>query len=164
MQGYKELKLKIVDDGDNEMIIVSKKMNKGDFDFFFVIRLAYIEEYCSDANFKYTVDILAVSPEQAESQCRNYINNDMGGNYDESDDIQRVLALVEYGCYATLYSKEGNNKEKLLKAAKEETTMINFITFGFAMDKYQNRIGSTGWDFIKGDIMAGLNKNNLAKI
>jgi len=30
--------------------------------------------------------------------------------------------------------------------------------FGFMMDKPINRIGSTGWDFIKGDINAGLKR------
>jgi hypothetical protein len=30
--------------------------------------------------------------------------------------------------------------------------------FGFAMDQAQNRIGSTGWDLIKGDLLAGLNR------
>ena len=158
MDGHEELKLKLVDDGDCAMIIVSQKRNKGDFDFFFVVRLTYMEEYCDDADFKYIVDVLAVSPEQAKSQCQDYIENSMGGNFDESDEIQRVQALVRYGAYATLFSKTGNNKRELLSEAKGEATKINFISFGFEMDKPQNRIGSTGWDFIKGDIMAGLKK------
>jgi len=39
--------------------------------------------------------------------------------------------------------------------AKHEAQLANML-FGFYMDKAVNRIGTTGWEAIKGDLTAGL--------
>ena len=152
---HEKLKFKMLNDGDCNMVKISQKRNYGDFDFYYVVILNYMEAYCDDAEEKYSISVLAVSPGQAETECRNCIAENMDMNFDEVSEEEKVSALVEYGTYATLFCKVGNNKQELLKAAKEKATEMNSLTFGFEMDKRQNRIGSTGWDFIKGDIMAG---------
>jgi len=126
--------------------------------FINVIQFNYMEEYVAEPEEKYNVSVLAVSPQQAEAECRKYLAENMNLNFDEVDEKTKVSALVEYGVYSTLFCKMGNNKKELLKTAKEEATQMNFVSFGFMMDKPQNRIGSTGWDFIKGDIMASLER------
>jgi len=153
-----ELKFQTLRNDDCDITKMSQKINYGDFDLYYVIQFNYMEEYVAEPEEKYSVSVLAVSPQQAETECRKYLAENMNLNFDEVDEKTKVSALVEYGVYSTLFCEMGNNKKELLKTAKEEATQMNLFSFGFMMDKPQNRIGSTGWDFIKGDIMAGLEK------
>lgn len=57
----------------------------------------------------------------------------------------------------------GNNKGELLKAARKELLGVDML-FGFYMDRPLNAIGSTGWDFIKGDITAGFRKHEESEV
>lgn len=63
----------------------------------------------------------------------------------------QVVDIQAYGISANLWQEAGNGKAKLITAAKEQCQIIPSL-FGFYMDRYQNRMGATGWDFIKGSI------------
>jgi hypothetical protein len=68
-----------------------------------------------------------------------------------------VELLVSYGVYATLKTRYGSNYSKMFKEARKEAICAAGL-YGFYMDKRQNRIGSDGWDFQRGNVLAGLNQ------
>jgi len=107
------------------------------------------------------------------------LSKEMGSNYKDF----LYTALFDYGIYAQLASgtvgyTEDEPKEqddgtlelteeqaydKALAEAKHEAEVQAGMIFGFAMDRPQNAIGSTGWDLIKGDTLAGLNRYKAAQ-
>lgn len=66
-------------------------------------------------------------------------------------DQTKAEILRENGLAANLWQQSGNNRRDLLRAAKRELLGINCL-FGFYVDRQQNAIGSTGWDFMRGDL------------
>ncbi len=142
--------------GDNNVLdygakFVSKKFNNGDFDYWLVIDFVNMEEATGDKlpEGKYTISIQAVSPQEAGKKHLKSAAECLG--FTPKTKLDKVLALSEYGVYATLWSQSGNNSKKLLKEAHEVCDLM-WVTFGFMMDKQENLIGNDGWDFIKGEI------------
>lgn len=136
---------------------VSKRLNNGDWDYWLVINVINWEESLStreyeELGFKYNVEIQAVSIEAAGE---NGVDSALGccGFPDDMEitDLLKVEALSEYGTFATLWNKNGNNIEVLMKEARKEAQLIESL-FGFYMDKAENRIGNDGWDFISGNV------------
>ena len=146
---------------DTEIRLISKKLNNGDFDYWLIIEVLYMDEMVPDPDFKYMVTLQAVSPDEAgEKELNSALESFGWEDIDRSEltDWQRVGLLSESGCYAQLWNDGGDNLKKLLKEAHNQAK-ISDIMFGFMMDRPINMIGSTGWDFIKGDILAGLNNS-----
>lgn len=149
-----------IQDNNYETIFVSEKQNNSEFDFYYVLSVENMEEIMGEeAPFPYNARILAVSVSENEQVCRNELLQTQGIEFEEATEEEKVVALVEYGVFATLYSEGGKNKAALTEKARKELDLLNTATFGYAMDKRQNAIGSTGWDFIRGDVLAGLSKN-----
>lgn len=141
---------------------VSQKFNNSEFDFWFILELINMDDACgrdNDSQPKYIVELSVVSPDQAGPENLAKAFESCGIDRDElkDNDIVKVEALSSYGISAHLKSFSGNNAHKLLREAKREAQMSEFL-FGFAMDRPVNRIGTTGWEAIKGDITAGLNR------
>ncbi len=140
---------------------VSKKLNNGDWDYWLVINVINWEDTLPTNEFeklghKYNVEIQAVSIEAAGEENMNSALSSCGFSDDqmeiaEMSDLLKVEALSGYGVFATLWNKNGNNIEILMKEAHAEVEKINML-FGFYMDRVENRIGNDGWDFISGDI------------
>ncbi len=133
---------------------ISKKLNNGDFDYWLVLDFINMEEATGETipDGKYVVSIQAVSPQEAGDKNLKSAFECIGVYPGEgATDLQKVLALAEYGVYAVLWSKSGNNYKKLLKEARYRALDIKTF-FGFYMDKPENMIGNDGWDFIRGDI------------
>ena len=151
------MRFKELENNDYNIRLISKKLNNGDFDYWLVIEALYMEEYTPDPDFKYMVSLQAVSPQEAGPEQLNSALRSAGLEDIELTDWIKVGLLSESGCYAQLWNDGGDNLRELLKEARNQATISN-IFFGFMMDKPMNMIGSTGWDFIKGDITAGLNK------
>ena len=152
------MRFKELTNNDTEIRLISKKLNNGDFDYWLVIEVLYMEEFTPDPDFKYMVTLQAVSPDEAGPDKLNSALESAGLEETsiELTDWVKVGLLSESGCYAQLWNDGGDNLRELLKEARNQATLSN-IFFGFMMDKPMNMIGSTGWDFIKGDILAGLN-------
>lgn len=137
--------------------IVPEKFNNGDFDYWLIVKFDNMSELTDDYPSKYRVEIQAVAPSQVSKDDKKSAFSSMG--IDDKKEQERMskdpqaLAgiLAEYGTSASLYSAEGNNANALMKEAKKQIPVINGM-FGFYMDRPMNRIGNTGWDFIKGDI------------
>jgi len=145
---------------------VSKKLNNGDFDYWLVMDVINWHEATGDESpEKYCVEVMAIAPSELPQEELDSAWESCGYGESLEDSIKKYgdLFLVEmissYMGGARIFSESGNNLKKLMKEAREQSdTMGNFL-FGFAMDRYQNRIGSTGWDVLKGDITAGLYRN-----
>lgn len=142
---------------------VSKKLNNGDFDYWLVIELINMDDACgrdNEGQAKYNVCLSAVSPAEAGDEKMHSAFECIG--MEENHELQKnplaqVEALHSYGISAPLWQDNGNNARKLLREARKQAFMSSTL-FGFYMDAPKNRIGSTGWDCIKGDITAGMRR------
>lgn len=142
---------------------ISPKLNHGDFDHWFVLEFINMDEACGRDNEdqpKYHVCLSAVAPSQVSQSDMDRAFASCGPDDPayRANLICQVEALSSYGISAPLWQSNGNNIAKLMRDAKREAEIINGITFGFAMDRAVNRIGTTGWEAIKGDITAGLHR------
>jgi len=149
---------------------ISPQLNNGDFDYWLVIEfinwLDATGELVDDNEF--VVEITAVSIEEAGLEkladafsCMGFDDSFLD-SYDEVEDSVavdrlRVEALSSYGISAHLWSESGNDADGLLKKARQSAMVISGL-FGFFMDSPQNAIGSTGWDLIAGNLLAGLER------
>ena len=151
------MRFKELENNDYNIKLISKKLNNGDFDYWLVIEALYMDEYTPDPDFKYMVTLQAVSPDEAGPDKLNSALESAGleENSIELTDWVKVGLLSESGCYAQLWNDGGDNLRELLREARKQAELSDLF-FGFMMDRPENRIGSTGWDFIKGDITAGL--------
>jgi len=144
---------------------ISPKLNNGDFDYWFVIEfinwLDATGELFDDNEFLVTIN--AVSPGEAADElesaysCNGFDDEFLADYEGEALEHIKVEALSTYGVYARLWQESGNDADALLKKAKQAALLVSGL-FGFFMDSPKNRIGSTGWDIIKGDLLAGLKK------
>jgi hypothetical protein len=80
--------------------------------------------------------------------------------WDESDwkaipQVGKAQALLECGFAAQLWSNSGTSPRRLLDAAVAHLPEV-MVFAGFKLDAPQNAIGTSGWDFMRGDILAGL--------
>lgn len=120
-------------------------------------------EYGDKKRSKYYVSLAVVSPEQASPKELQRAIDSWGIPDDElprfmADPMLLVECLHSYGVAAYVWQKEGSNLSALMKEARHEAQLASGIMFGFYMDAPQNRIGSTGWDCVKGDLLAGLRR------
>jgi len=137
--------------------ISHRPMMDSDWPVWFILRVEYMDQHMSDDDLKrfggkYCVSILAVSPDAVSPEEMKSAFDCIGSPMENASNDLKIEALVSYGIYATLHSEATNNKAASIKAAREQLRGLTSIMFGFAMDRAQNRIGDTGWDFIKGDI------------
>lgn len=114
-----------------------------------------MEAYCCEAE-SFHVEILAVNPGIQRKETIEEIEQEFDISWKDLDEDAKISILCDRGIAATLWQDSGDNEEKLLEKAKEELKVIETLA-GFYLDRPQNAIGSTGWDFMKGDILGGLN-------
>lgn len=148
---------------------ISKRLNNGDWDYWLVLEVCNMQEATGDEDAeKYAVMLCAVSPaaagqEQMDKAWESYGMDETLDKWQEGlpqrlKEEFMVEVLNDYGIHALIWQDSGNNLAKLLKAAHHEADAMGSLFFGFAMDRAQNRIGSTGWDCISGNILAGLDR------
>lgn len=137
---------------------VSKRLSNGEFDYWLVIELINMDDACGRDNEgqpKYNVSLSCVSPDQAGQE--NINKACQGWDPMPTNPLCFVEALHSYGIHAHLWQANGSNAHKLLKQARQQASQTEFL-FGFAMDRPVNRIGTTGWEALRGDITAGLTR------
>jgi hypothetical protein len=142
---------------------ISQKYNNGDWDYWIVIEINNVEELGRESDCTHIVFVSSVSPEAAGKKniemalgccgidLEKHLDEDRNVILDQISDEMIVEALHTYGISALLWSDEGNDPDELLQAAKEQATAASSL-FGFYMDGPKNRLGHTGWDFIRGDL------------
>jgi hypothetical protein len=147
---------------------ISNKQSNGEFDYWFVLEIinwedAVGEREAKERGHRYIVELRVVAPSEVPEEHRKAAvkscwNDTYSLNLDAISSENMVEILDTYGISAPVFSIEGNNARKLLRRAREEANVMEAFSFGFVMDRPCNAIGSTGWDFIKGDILAGLRR------
>ena len=143
---------------------ISRKLSKwiSGERFYFWIVLDFINMWDAtgdESQDKYHVSVIAVSPDEAgESGLQEAIRScswqgmpDVG----EMTDFQKVELLTSYGLYATLSTVSGNNYCRVMTEARRQAVVLARLV-NTRLDRPQNRIGSTGWDFIRGNPLTGL--------
>lgn len=128
------------------------------FDYYFVVNLINMLMHLGDEckRTPYWVGIDAVSPDVA-AKSDDWVRDELGVDerIAEVTPAMRVTALHQHGVYATLWQKSGKDARKILTEAKAFADQVQ-KHFGRFMDRPQNKIGSTGWEFIRGDINSAL--------
>jgi hypothetical protein len=142
--------------------LISPMFNNGDFAYWFVIevmewaeRVGEDEAAEIDGSHNVCLSVVAPSecpPDQLQSAFDSY---GWTGDEDFLDDPTAIVDLLHgYGIRAVVGDWNSSLKEGL-RLAKREAVASEFF-FGFAMDRPQNAIGSTGCDLLRGDLTAGL--------
>ena len=135
---------------------ITKKLSNGDWNYWLVLDFMNLDELAPEiGDHRYEVSILAVSPEAAGDkhikdalECCG-VDTDKLGIQARNDLV--LEALLSYGVFATLQTFTGSNYRKVLKEARAQLDCVAGL-FGFYMDRPENRVGHTGWDFIEGDL------------
>jgi len=144
---------------------VSNKLNNSEFDYWFVLELINWEDATGELNNgrKYNVSLSVVSPGEAGKKNLKSAFECCGIEEDalKINDLIKVEALHSYGVHTQIWNKNGNNAKKLLKIGKEESHRANML-FGFYLDRNVNRIGTTGWESLKGDVDSALKRCAVA--
>ena len=154
------ISFKVIRDWDSEMYLRSPKFNNGEFEYWLVAQLMYLEHYGNQFKEKYHMALWVVAPGQVPEARRDEYLSSAGLNDGEwvaveSGDQERLVEfLVEMGCGVIVWNRSGDNKATLLAELRKEAALVNLL-FDFYMDKPVNGIGTTGWEMLTGDLMAG---------
>lgn len=138
---------------------ISPKQTNEEWEYYLVIDFTNMRDMCSpEAHASYHVSLDVVSPAAVGDDKMRQAITDCGL---PDDQIGNVVSLVEVlhtnGLYAVAWSRGGNNARKMLAEARHWANRVPQL-FAFYMDRPQNKIGSTGWDLVRGDVMAGLDR------
>jgi hypothetical protein len=150
----KGLTLRTVRD-DDELLLMSDPWLDSDWPVYFVIRLIETDDYDREwaRRGKYHVELSAVAPGAVGPVTLRRAAGSYGMDPDAAERLsERDEAELLHSCgiKAPLWQKQGNNRGKLLRAARAELAMLTSFTFGFRMDCACNGLGETGWDWIAG--------------
>ena len=125
-------------------------LSNGEFDYWLRIELIDFgesEEARSEVRHRYTVKLAVVAPSQlSESRLKEVAETACVVPCDVD-----IYDIAGHGFCAGLYSEDGNNKQKLIAAAKDFAQDVP-RQFKCLMDKPQDDQGRNGWVYIRGDI------------
>lgn len=142
---------------------ISRKLNNGDFDYWLVMEIvnwpeAIGEREASELGATYNVTLSAVSPAEAGADNLRSAMQCCGIDETPTDPITQVELLHEYGISSPVWSENGNNLRRLMRESRRHADTMGDMLFGFAMDAPKNRLGTTGWECLRGDILAPLRR------
>lgn len=111
------------------------------------------------ASYRYYVTLSAIAPDALPLTELQKVHESYGWAVplDEMTTQDKVSMLASYMGGAPLNTWQGNNFSKLLQLAREEAQRASML-IGFYLDCPINRIGTTGWQMLQGDILGGLNR------
>jgi hypothetical protein len=134
-----------IENGENQFIS-KDTFNNGDFDYRLHIHI-YTKEYdCADFPKKF-MGILQVGKTVKYTKKKNLQSIQQSFCTQEVDDSM----VVEAGYQATIVAMHSNSIQYIKKQFTKKSKVVNML-FGFYMDKPQNRVGNTGWDFLDGKL------------
>lgn len=141
---------------------ISPKLSNGEFDYWILLDFLNMRELTGEeGNTRYCLRVVAVAPSQVPADHLARAFQSIGHDEIPKDvtDEMKIDALMESGIYAPLKDFDGDNYKRLFRNAHKELPVIEGL-FGFYMDKPKNRIGATGWDFIRGNVFPSNQKEN----
>lgn len=162
----RQVKLTQIEDGDYQRLyaancgITSAEHGGDDPDTHLFVRIEYTDEWGDNPEYRYHASVVACGPGwPSDENLKSYLDT-IGMTVEEFRGFpirSQCQILVDTGCYATIWQDGGNNIGKLLATARQQLRELNFM-IGFRLDANQNAIGSSGWDFMKGDILSGIRR------
>lgn len=158
------IRLKLIEDGDYQKLYstnagIGKSEHGGDDpDTYIFVRIEYTEEWGDSPEYRCHASIVACGPDWPSDENLKSGLDTIGMELEEFKGYpiqSQCQMLIETGLFATLWQSGGNNISKLLEASRKELLFLS-VFIGFRLDATQNAIGSSGWDFMRGDIFAGI--------
>jgi hypothetical protein len=149
---------------------VSNAFTESDYPAWFVIELNNVadcvgEREAKEVGAKYWCTLSVVMPGMVPADEMASARRSWGIADDEKlSDVQIVEVLHSYGIKAESLSLAGNNAYKLIRQCKAEAMSQAAFTFGFAMDRAQNRIGASGWDCLAGNPLGALRGATMKEV
>lgn len=140
--------------------LVAGPFDNGDFAYWLVLDIvnwaeAVGEDEASEIDGTHNVTLSVVAPSECPADQLQGAIDSCGWEEMELDSpLALVWLLHDYGIFASVWNENGSLKD-LLRQGKQEAKTCEFL-FGFYLDRPQNAIGSTGWDLLRGDLMAGI--------
>lgn len=144
----------------------------GEFDYWFVRELlnwenAVGEREANEIGSKYNCSLAMVAPGQLSPQELARIKESLGCDPEQWElaehkgylDAMLVEACYSYGVRVPVWDANGSNYQKLFSECSKQAEFGEMLS-GFVLDRPVNRIGTSGWDAIKGNITAGLRSND----
>ena len=153
-------KVKELRDGDYDRLWYPPEPMPCDHPTYLVVRCQYCDHWEREPQNQYHFEILACgpkwpSPKNLRERLRDY---EMSVEDFQGYPLEGQLELlVDMGLHACLWQQSGNNWNKLLKQARQEMQPMLFLT-GFYLDRPQNAVGDSGWDWMRGDLCTFRNK------
>lgn len=151
-------------DRDDEIYWVARKpLNNGEFDYWFVMIIQDITHAMSDPPSKYYATLWVIAPDLPTKETIESYMSPLGLNEHEDESVEQfdkpvvAMLLAEAGCGVPVKQIGGNNIAVLERQLRNETELVEML-FGVYMDRPVNRIGTTGWDMLKGEIDAGMKR------
>lgn len=121
------------------------------------IQVMYMDQHERDPDTRFYGEVKIVNIGMAGKAAVLEIKEECGIE-GKVDSKWLAKELMSRGTCATVIQESGNSKVDVLQ--RIQARMFEVTTFGgYGLDKAQNAIGSTGWDFMKGDILAGLKRH-----
>jgi len=131
------------------------------------VRIQYMEEHERNPEYRYHGEICAVNIGMAGKAGWKDVCESLGIDPEEQiAPVWKAKELMSYGICASLWQGMSNSKIDLLVKLNNALAEVHALG-GFKLDAAQNAIGSTGWDFMKGNPTAGLYRepdNTMKKI
>lgn len=154
-------------DDDGSARYVGKRQHNGDWPYRLIIEAMDMREHQTAAELKmngadnwwvgvYAASLRAAGPAHVKRALECFGLDDTAPTPADVRSgkwaLAKLMALADYGVAAVLWRDEGNNRAALMHEARRQASMIAGIMFGFAMDRPENAMGSTGWDMIAGNL------------
>ena len=151
------MRVREIENSDSNLVFASKVINHGDWPFHFLIVVDYLDRVSrewAEKSGNYHVAIHVASAEACADKCQRVVDTigETLETFQALPYVQQCRVVQEYGYSAALHQNTGNNLRTLLRAARKELKVLDFM-FGFYMDRPINAMGATGWDFVKGEFI-----------
>jgi len=152
----KALPFTLVDDCDGCKLLVSERYETGELAYYFVIKSMLGTDIGSAEEWPtHVLELLIVSPTYLHKKelMQVWESCGYGDPYDcpVRTDVDLVAMIVGYGHAARIAEVGGGNFTQLYKRLAKEASVCQSM-FGFYLDRAANRVGNSGWDFMRGDI------------
>lgn len=141
---------------------ISRKLCNGDFDFYLVLSLERMDNTWDDeTDTEYLCQLNVVSPEAANEESIAGACSFTGCPYESWETLDQEIqvdVLSANGTRTPVWHAFGSSYRDLFKEALAFARNELATFFGSIMDRPVNRVGTTGWEAVRGDWMAWLDR------
>jgi hypothetical protein len=155
-------KWKLLHDDGGILKKISRRLFSGEFFFWLLYEIWEAEENDSYTGARvWRIDVCLIAPEKiSREEWESNVKCVGGERWLEQPVTGEIMAEVIHdagGARAPLFNTQSTSKRNALYRAKRllETAMSNLRV---TLDRPVNRIGTTGWEALEGNIMAGLTR------